>query len=331
MASDPNGLYNFRKSKISSKEISSSTNLAFTSTLSSLIATSAPSQQPGRIRPSKKKEDIFASHNKNTKKRAARDLETEEPAGQVHKRNVETVDDATLKRSRRKLEEKARKYRHMKEGGDDAAAEGLIDFDRKWAERRRDGKEDESSEAESDDGMDEIVDYEDEYGRARRGTRAEAERMERRKANKERGAAELERLSARPAMPEKLIYGDTIQAEAFNPDDETAEKMEALARKRDRSATPPDMKHYEADKEFRIKGQGFYVFSKDEGMREKEMAALEEERRETERRREERELKKEERKRELAERKRVIGEKRAKKQADSFLEKLGDDLATPGA
>lgn len=227
--------------------------------------------------------------------------------------------------------EKARKYAALKRGdylSADNEGETLIDFDRKWTEN---GEKDFSvSDSESDDGSGEIVDYEDEYGRARRGPRAEAERMERRKRNRVLGAEELDRMSARPAIPGKLIYGDTVQVAAFDPEAPVAAKMEELAAKRDRSVTPPEMKHYEADKEFRIKGVGFYSFSKDEETREREMEALERERVETERVRREREGRKEERKRVIEQRKRAIGSKRAKKQADSFLDGLTTDLGSPG-
>jgi hypothetical protein len=334
MGSDAD-LYGIRKPKNALKEISSSTSLAFSSTLSSLLSTQANNtQQRGRPRASKTKPDIFASHNKNTKKRAARDLEDDDsPGEQVHKKDIGGVDDAVLHRSKRKLEEKAKQYRAMKrdgyiagEGGQD---ELLIDFDQKWAESQRQGKEtDDSSEAESDDGQGETVEYEDEYGRHRRGTKAEALRMERRKLNKARGAEELDRMSARPSMPSKLIYGDTVQVEAFDPDEPIAAQMEELAKKRDRSMTPPEQKHYEADKEFRIKGVGFYSFSKDADLREKEMAALEQERQETERVRKEMEQRKEKRRQEVEERRKAIGEKRAKKQAESFLDGLTADLGS---
>ena len=225
------------------------------------------------------------------------------------------------------MEQKAKLYKQMKRGEfgehEEDGGEGneLVDFDRKWAEQGP-----ASSSDDEDDGMNEIVDYEDEYGRARRGTRADAERMARRKANAVRGQEELDRMSARPAMPSNIIYGDTVQVAAFNPDEPMMEKMEEIARKRDRSMTPPEKKHYEADKEFRIKGVGFYSFSKDEKVREQEMESLEKERVETERVRREREVKKEARKREIEARRREIGEKKAKKQADRFWEGLGADL-----
>lgn len=249
------------------------------------------------------------------------------------------VDESVLHRSRSKLEAKAKIYNRLKRGeldenGDGEGDDGLIDFDRKWAEKVAKGEDISSdSDSENDDktaDSNEMVEFEDEYGRTHRGTKTEALRMERRKRNQLLGAEELDRMSARPSMPQNLIYGDTVQVLAFNPDEPIAQKMEDLARKRDRSLTPPEMKHYEANSEIRTKGVGFYSFSKEEGTREGEMKALEREREETERVRREREVVNAKRRAEIEERKKAIGEKRARKQADSFLEGLGGELVGKG-
>lgn len=238
------------------------------------------------------------------------------------------------------MEEKSRLYAAMKRG-DYVAKEGepdsMIDFDRKWAENEARGTGNElenfsSSEDDwQDDGGDEQIEYEDEYGRLRKGTRAEKERMERKRRNQVLGQEELDRMSARPVAPSQIIYGDTVQTLAFNPDDDTTYKMEELARKRDRSATPPEAKHYEADQEIRSRGTGFFAFSKDEETRKKEMEALESERLETERIRKERNDKKDARRREVEQRRKEIAEKRSKKQADSFLDGLESRLGDPDA
>ena len=77
MSSKDAHLYGARpKGRAKAKEISSSSSLAFSSTLSNLIKnSSAESSKPaaGRARP--QKEDIFKTHNKNVKKRALKDLE----------------------------------------------------------------------------------------------------------------------------------------------------------------------------------------------------------------------------------------------------------------
>lgn len=162
----------------------------------------------------------------------------------------------------------------------------LVDFDRKWAEAGRptdfdssDGEESDSQEA------NELVEYEDEFGRQRQGTRAEMRREERRRAAQAHATETLEELSARPAPPPQLIRGDVIQSAAFNPDAHLTAQMEEMARRRDRTLTPPPVSHYDANSEIRSKGVGFYAFSREEGERRKEMEALKRERRETERKR----------------------------------------------
>jgi hypothetical protein len=254
----------------------------------------------------------------------------------ISRPTLDAIDPASLHRSKRKMEEKARIYAAMKRGDyvvGENEPEQLIDFDRKWAENEARGKgneldtsSDDGGGDSEDDGRDEVVEYQDQYGRLRTGTKAEAERMERKKHNALLGAEELDRMSARPAQPTQLIYGDTVQSAAFNPDEEVTEKMEEIAAKRDRSMTPPEAKHYEADKEIRSKGVGFFAFSKDEGVRQREMEALEKERRETERVRGLKEERKEERRREIEGRKREIAERRAGKRAEAFLDGLGSDL-----
>lgn len=232
------------------------------------------------------------------------------------------------------MEEKARLYAAMKRGdyvpsgGDSSKDErlALVDFDRKWAEDEAAGRPtnyDTSSDS-GESGDEELVDYEDEFGRLRHGTKTEAEREKRRLTRATRAEQESADLSARPSMPQNLIYGDTVQAAAFNPDEPLALQMEEMARKRDRSATPPEETHYDATKEVRSKGVGFYQFSGDKEGRKREMEGLEGERAETERRRVEREAERERRRGVLEERRRVVREKRGVRLAERFLEGLGE-------
>lgn len=245
------------------------------------------------------------------------------------------------------MEEKARLYAAMKRGdyvpatGEKEECGGLIDFDRKWAETKARGER--TFETESDDdgdsdsdvpakkasGREEIVEYTDEFGRVRQISKAEAAKRERSRLRAEVAEKELEELRARPSIADdELIYGNVIQSNAFNPDSETLRKMEELAKKRDKSETPPPETHYEADKEVRSKGVGFFTFSKDEEVRKKEMEALEEERRETERKRAEREEKKRKRAEEVEERRKAIAHKRARKEADAFLDSLAAETVS---
>ncbi|KAJ6021383.1 hypothetical protein N7540_006887 [Penicillium herquei] len=312
MASDQSSLYGKRPTKnTKAQDISSSSNLAFTTQLSSLIAQDSGTSR-GRTRPSKApKSDLFSKANKGAEKRASADLRDDDHTQQAHKssKDIGTIDDATLSRSKRKMAEKVRQYNDLKKGlylaGDSSdeedtnqakrsrpeeylarlrrkEKEGLVDFDRKWAdeERKRQGSESEA-ESSADDDNASIISYEDEFGRSRRGTRKEAASAARAKEEEaDHGRSVQERW--KPARPENLIYGETVQAEAFNPEGTIAAKMARLAAKRDRSATPPEEVHYNADAEVRNRGTGFYSFSTDEVERKKQMEELIRARQETE-------------------------------------------------
>ena len=319
------------------KAISSSTTLSFTSHLSSLInAPSAPSSRSSTLSRAKpKKDDIFSTHNRNTAKRAKRDVEANTPAlAQKHTTNGEALDNGIWERSKRKMEEKARLYAAMKRGDvEDHDERYAVDFDRKWAEKHPNGQgagEDEDSEQDDEDDIDEStqeeVEYTDEFGRTRVGPPAEAARAERLKRGHAADADSDDRFTARPVAPTNVIYGDTIQHQAFDPDEPISAQMQALAEKRDRSLTPPPDQHFNANAEIRTKGTGFFQFSGDAGERKEQMEALEGERAETERTRKEREGKVEERRRAIEERKAELGRRRGKRKADEFLESLGKEM-----
>ncbi|KAI4179485.1 MAG: hypothetical protein L6R41_007824 [Letrouitia leprolyta] len=315
------------------KEISSSTSLAFSSRLSSLLAQSASTQTTtGRARPSKTKEDIFKTHNKNSKKRALADISSD-GATKGHQQDIGGIDPADLHRSKRKMEEKARLYASMKRGdyvppsnsSHNAEEHSLVDFDRKWADDVDAGRDqpETSSDEDNDSEAESLVDYEDEFGRQRRGTKAERDREIRRRNAITYAESQLQSFAARPTAPSNVIRGDTIQAAAFNPDQTIAEQMEELARKRDKSLTPPPETHYDASKEIRSKGVGFYAFSKDEEGRRREMEELERQRGETEMVKKQQEERREKRKREIEERRRMESKAREEKLADRFLRELG--------
>lgn len=317
-----------RPKKAGEKDLTSSTNIAFQSQLSSLIAAGSSSKPTagGRPRP-KNKDDIFSVHNKNTRKRALKDLDDTDFT-QRHSTSSEHLDDSTWHRSKRKMEEKARLYAAMKRGDvEDADERYAVDFDRKWAEKHDAGKSDTSSgdDDDDDDEPEELVEFVDEFGRTRTGTRADVAREERRKKSM---LDEPDRFTARPAMPSNIIYGDTIQTNAFNPDETVAEKMAELASKRE--DTPPKDTHFDGNAEIRNKGTGFFHFSQDEEERKRQMETLERERVETEMKRAERGKKKDERRREVEERRKALKEKRSKAQADKFLDGLMGELGDKG-
>jgi hypothetical protein len=278
------------------KAISSNTTSSFTSQLSSLINSSKTPGTDTRAKANRtkaKKEDIFATHNRNAAARAQRDLDNAaSPAfAQKHTTNGEGLDRAVWERSKKKMEEKARLYAAMKRGDvEDNAERFAVDFDRKWAEKYGDGQSGEEDMSDEDEEEEEgegsgTVEYVDEFGRTRQGTRADAARA----ARQERGLADMsgDRFTARPSAPSGVIYGDTIQHQAFNPDFPIAMQMEELAKKRDKSLTPPPDMHFDASREVRQKGTGFFQFSEDAEERKKQMEGLERERIQTEKARSE--------------------------------------------
>lgn len=330
MSSKDAHLYGARpKGRAKAKEISSSSSLAFASTLSNLIkSSSAESNKPtaGRARP--QKEDIFKTHNKNVKKRALKDLEDADFTSKHRGRTAEEKgeDKVAWKRTKRRMEEKARLYDALKRGDvEDVDEKYGVDFDRKWADKQEKGEASASESSSSDDDEEqELVEYIDEFGRTRKGTRADAAREERRKRTL--AADEPDRFTARPSMPDTLIYGDAVQTQAFNPDATIAQQMAELAAKRDKELTPPPDLHFDGRAEVRQRGMGFFNFSKDEEERKEQMRRIEKEREETERVRRERARRVEERKEMIRKKKRVILEKRSKGQAERFLDELGAEL-----
>jgi len=307
----------------SGKEITSSGGLAFSSQLTALISTSKSNQSDrvisGRVH--KKKDDIFSTHNRNSAKRAKKDLESnnhDTPYQRVLSSNNDTVDGEILDRSRRKMEEKARLYAAMKRGDvDDHEGKHMVDFDRKWVESNKlewnneSGSDSYTSDQDysvSQRKAEEMIEWTDEYGRTRKGTKSQLDRDQRRKDIN----ADLEDSRARPQAPSQIIYGDAVQSAAFNPDEIVADRMADLAAKRDKELTPPPDMHFDSSKEVRSKGVGFMQFSLDADERQKQMEALKQERTSTMDKRNEKDDMLDDRKRKLEERRRLIREAKDK-------------------
>lgn len=334
------GIPRIGKTTSKNKPITSTTSLSFKTALSSLIsASSAPSaattfdaaHTTGRARPSRTKTDIFTSHNRNSHKRAAADMLAPSPAShmQIHTTSTAPLDDAAWRQAKRKMEDKARLYSAMKRGDiDDDDGRALIDFDRKWADAGGENAE-LSAQSDSDDdgasdGVASVVEYEDEFGRTRHGTRLDAAREAARRKRATGEAADV--FTARPVQPSAIIYGDAIQAAAFDLDIDTADKMAELAARRDKELTPPPPVHFDAKEEVRTRGTGFFAFSRDESERTRQMEALERQRMDTERVRAGRAENVRKRRQEVEERKKVVREKAGKARAEKFLDELGGDL-----
>lgn len=201
-----------------------------------LAASNANRVQSQAAKPNKNnKEDVFTRKPHGSKKRARDQISNENEGGldQKHSTTSDTLDEEEEHRRKRKMEEKARLYDDLKRGYvDDKEGKYNVDFDRKWAEAKDRGEdpEDEVSDREGQDDDNELIDYVDEFGRNRRMTKREVAKAERMKKRDEELEKEREEMSVRPKMPEKLIYGDYIQTQAF--DYNRYEKEFAVAKER---------------------------------------------------------------------------------------------------
>lgn len=310
---------------------------SFGAAMSAMLANKKHDEKPKTSSKPKNKDDIFRSSNKGAQKRAAADMLGLKPANGAAS---SALDEETWRRTKRKMDEKARIYGALKRGDiEDEAEKYGVDFDKKWADQQDQGYSDQSDDDDNGDSEDEAhkaymqeeVKFVDEFGRHRTMSRADYIKRERDEKRADRAAAALNAAGARPEAPNSIIYGDAIQHTAFNPDTNIEQQMAELVAKRDREATPPPEKHYDASEEIRTRGTGFYQFSRDEDERKREMEELEARRRETEAARgsnmdaKEAILKK--REAEAEKRRQMIRDKKSKIQAERFPESTNAPIA----
>ncbi|KAK9376740.1 uncharacterized protein V1513DRAFT_437997 [Lipomyces chichibuensis] len=201
------------------------------------------------------------------------------------------------------LERKARQYGAIKKGQTDGLnlVESALDVDLMPHEVSEYDSEEQDE--------DELVEYTDEFGRSRMVSKYLIAKL-------------LSETDAKAHAPKNLIYGDVIQYNAFRGDEEA---MRAIL---ERDDTQDLMVHYDASKEIRTKGVGFYNFSKDENERNREMEGLKNMREETKRMlTKSREVRKDWSER-RQERKRLLARARAEKDGEQWLQNLGIE---PGA
>lgn len=281
-----------------------------------------------RPRPSKSAKANLFRPNKGVSSRAARD-----EAIQSSTTTSLPASERELERSRRKMQQKAKLYAQLKRGDAGIEQEGLVDFDRKWAEEGSDARDSSSEdEEEAGDGADgdEVIEYEDEFGRTRTGKRSEVEREQRRAQAAQKHAGES---TVRPEEPQRLIFGDTIQTHAFQtPTFSTVPSSDTLKR-----AMPTEEEdfhaaeaHYDASKEVRTKGVGFYQFSTDPEERKREMAELERQRDTTARAKKEKDERRKRKMKEIEERKELVRKKRRDKVGEAWLTGFMDGMAGKG-
>ncbi|KJA22886.1 hypothetical protein HYPSUDRAFT_138494 [Hypholoma sublateritium FD-334 SS-4] len=221
----------------------------------------------GGVKRPDKKPTVWARQNKGVASRAGRDVELEE------------ISKPTLDSARAALERKAKIYdklRKGKTGGlNDAQYDALlVDFDEANPNTSKYYQEDSEDEDESltvpkrfDDG-DPMVEYEDEFGRLRTAPRSEVPRN-----------LMLNREDEVDPDEDILIRNPVNHFPIYQPSEE---RIAEIAKAHADENNPLGV-HYDAAKEIRAKGAGFYQFSADEETRAAQMEELKASREETER------------------------------------------------
>ncbi|WVW86963.1 hypothetical protein I302_109019 [Kwoniella bestiolae CBS 10118] len=312
-----------------------------------------------------KKKDPFDRPSPGLIKRLAAEARNDARA-----RRFADEDGPNEEQRREILKAKARRYAAIRRGDFSGMSqkemeEAVIDFERKMEEdgySSHSSDEDESAkpsrpkwhdEDEDEEDEDDLakVEYIDEMGRTRTGTRKEAREAERLKSGSmgqkdAEGAQGIESGQEGSAYAEVLrsnvIHGDQNFFPVYEPDPDALKKKYREAEEEARAH------HYDSTKEVRVKGAGQYQFSLDEETRAEQMASLASQRQETENARLKANQKglsaaQEARKRKVDERKALIEAKRAKmlggereverlrdekrkKEADDFLKGLESEL-----
>lgn len=250
------------------------------------------------------------------------------------------MDERELARSRKKLIYKAGVYERLRKGsgGDGEEEDALVDFDRKWVEEGEpefhSSASDDDEEEEEGDGRGEMVEHTDDLGRTRKVSKKALARILRHEARTKQQAQDQQtspsqdhhHLAAQPP-PESVSYGPRIQTGAFQTANfSSVPTADMLAAAMPVEKEGVEQVHYDADREVRTKGVGFYRFSKDEDDRKREFQELEEERRRTERERERMAEKKRKRKEDLERRKEEVRKKRRGKVGGNWLEGFMGEL-----
>ncbi|THH09647.1 hypothetical protein EW146_g8630 [Bondarzewia mesenterica] len=277
-----------------------------------------------------KKVSKWARQNKGVDKRSARDVE------------LEAISKPTLESARAALERKAKIYDKLTKGKSGGLTEKqydalLVDFDSKVLAPSFESDSDDVDESLTVpaplDYNDPIVEYEDEFGRARTAPRSEVPRH-------------LLPSHMKDDATEDDDTGYVLENPVnFFPVYEPSADRIAAIEKAQAEETNPLSAHYDAAREVRAKAAGFYQFSGDEEAREKQMRELNAMREETEKTRQEMgavdakpgevegmrdggsgtgSRASEKRKRELEERRKLLDAKRRKKMGKE--EAVGSDV-----
>ncbi|KAI9061043.1 hypothetical protein FKP32DRAFT_1667775 [Trametes sanguinea] len=233
----------------------------------------------GGVKRDDKKISQWAKANPGVQARAARDIELEE------------ISKPTLESARAILERKAKVYDKLRKGKSGGLNEKqydalLVDFEQKAIDSHFESDSDDVDESltvpEGDASVqsvdihiwrqnDLVIEYEDEFGRVRTARRSEIPRHRLPKEEKE----EEEDFECVHVLHDNPVN----HFPTFGPSQERIEKIRAEFAEENN----PLNIHYDASREVRAKGAGYYQFSADEETRQKQMEELRKVREETER------------------------------------------------
>ncbi|OXB35919.1 hypothetical protein J007_04334 [Cryptococcus neoformans] len=216
-----------------------------------------------------------------------------EARNDAKRRRFDNDGGPTEEERREILKAKARKYEQIKKGDFSGLSqkeieEAVIDFEKLEEFSDHSSDEDESAHPASlswsddeDDEDDDLaqVEYVDELGRTRTGTRKEAKEAGRIRGRNE--PVELipsgaENSAYAEVQQSKVIHGEQHVFPVYEPNPEVIKAKYRQAEEEARGH------HYDSTKEVRVKGAGQYQFSLDEQRRAEQQAALKSQRRETE-------------------------------------------------
>ncbi|KAI0330223.1 hypothetical protein GY45DRAFT_1251322 [Cubamyces sp. BRFM 1775] len=220
----------------------------------------------GGVKRDDKKIALWAKANPGVHARAARDIELEE------------ISKPTLESARAILERKAKVYDKLRKGksgglNDKQYDALLVDFEQKGIDPYFSSDSDDVDESltvpvppegEEDDP---IMEYVDEYGRTRTARRSEIPRDRLPQAEKE----------DEEDFDPYVIHNPVNHFPTYQ---QSEERLEDIRRKAAEEDNPLNI-HYDASREVRAKGAGFYQFSADEETRRKQMEELRKAREET--------------------------------------------------
>ncbi|KAG6865719.1 hypothetical protein C0991_012365 [Blastosporella zonata] len=211
----------------------------------------------GGVKRPDKKPTVWARQNLGLQARASRDVE------------LEAVSKPTLESARAALERKAKIYDKLRKGktgglNDKQYDELLVDFDSKPTSAQYESDSEDVDESlnvpqpPTNEEDDPIVEYEDEFGRIRTARRSEVPRS-------------LAPAADEPDEDEDIIIRNPVNH--FPVYEPSAERVAEIAKTYAEENNPLNI-HYDASRENRAKGAGFYQFSGDEETRRKQMEEL---------------------------------------------------------